>query len=163
MRRADLRRVQAGLVAKGEKRALMGRQVLQRVVEVDHVRAPGRVGLTRILDAEVGQADIEMDEGPRALLATELSGLVGGHGHEPRLEAVRVAQRVQLLPGDGPGGLHGVVRDVLVATGHDVGDADHVGVVRGHDPGERHRVPGRRQLHDRGCHRGVPREPFHVQ
>jgi hypothetical protein len=122
-----------------------------------------RIRLAGVGDAEIGTAEVDLDHGADPLVAAELARLVRGDGDQPGLQSIRIPQRAQLAPRDRPGRLDRIVGDVLASAGHDVGDADHVRVVRGDDPGERDRVAGRCQPHDRRCRRDVPRDHFHAQ
>ena len=83
--------------------------------------------------------DGELADRPTTLAAHDLAGLVCSHRHEPGLEPGRVAKRPEPAPGDRPGRLHGIGGYVEVARDEE-GDASHVLVVGGDDPGERHLV-----------------------
>ena len=72
----------------------------------------------------------------------------GGHGHQPRTQACRVAQRSHLSPGDRPRSLNGLLGEVDVAA-HDEAHACHVVVMGRDDPGEGGLVTGRGLLDDR--------------
>ena len=52
----------------------------------------------------------------RRRLRSELLGLVDGDRHEPRSEVARAVDLAELLPGDEPRGLDGLVRDGVIAA-----------------------------------------------
>lgn len=58
----------------------------------------------------------DLDVGATPALANEVASLVRSHRDEPGLESLRLAQGTELLPGDRPGGLDGVVGKGLVAA-----------------------------------------------
>jgi hypothetical protein len=79
--------------------------------------------------------DHQFADGPSTLATHDLARLVGGHGHQPGSQVVRVADIPQPLPCLGPGGLLGLLGHVQAAA-DEKGDARHVTVVRCHDPRE---------------------------
>ena len=92
--------------------------------------------------------DLDLDHPMAPLAAQDLAGLVGGDRHQPRPQALRVAQGAEPAPGDRPGGLDRVLGHVLVAA-DDVADAGHVVVVGAHDPREGIGITGRGVRHGR--------------
>ncbi len=106
----------------------------------------GAGGRVTVRGPDVG--DLDLDDLVPALAAHDLADLVRGDGHQPGSQPFRVPQRAELAPGDGPGGLDGILGHVLVAA-DDVADARHVVVMGTHDPGERIRVAGRGVRHGR--------------
>lgn len=126
---ADRFRVEVGDVAQADQGPIPVVEVSHGVGEIDESRP---VGITRARRS----VDGELADRPTTLAAHDLAGLVGGDRHEPGLEPGRVAKGAEPAPGDRPGGLLGIGRHVEVA-GYEIGDAGHVLVVDGDDPGER--------------------------
>jgi len=115
--------------------------VRERSAEVDALD-PGR----RVSRSVARGLEVNLDD--RAVAAAEeLARLVRGHREQPRADAVRVAQRVELAPGNEPSRLDRVLGQLPVAA-RDEGDPGHVDVV-GRDELRKGRLVARPRERDR--------------
>ena len=115
----------------------------ERAVEVEVLDAGRRVAL-----GVAGGVEVDLDHRPVAP-AEDLAGLVRGHREEPWSDAIGVAQRVQLAPGDEPGRLDRVLGELGIPAG-DERHPGHVCVVGRDELGEGRLVARPRQRDGRG-------------
>ena len=135
-----LGRVEVSRVAQRDERPVLRLQVTEGVRQVDVPdRPPGS------LPGRPLRRDHELDDGMPPPVPQDLPRLVRGDRDEPGLEAVRVAERGELPPGDPQGRLGGVIGESPVA-GDDERDAERARVVGGDDPGERELIARDRAL-----------------